>query len=180
MYDRKSKVFTAIDPESTLYHLDESLCRDAEVDVYTGLAYVKRLETGANGREQQIFYVWPVVKETDTEGNLIGRRKILTGRPAEIMEGSESAYITGTWNPEAETFEKRLEPVLDEFGLVKYYPESGVLYKKGEPVYDRDGDYVTYRYEDLLEMENRAAYHLNEREHLLQWDSLRMRRTICR
>lgn len=168
VYDRKSKVFTAIDPESTLYHLDESLCREAEVDVYTGLAYVKRMETGANGREQQIFYVWPVVKETDTEGNLIGRRKILTGRPAEIMEGSESAYITGTWNPEAETFEKRLEPALDEFGLVKYYPESGALYKKGEPVYDRDGDYVTYRYEDLLEMENRAAYHLNEREHLLQ------------
>ena len=28
--------------------------------------------------------------------------------PAEIMEGSESAYITGTWNPEAESFEKRL------------------------------------------------------------------------
>ena len=110
------------------------------------------METGANGREQQIFYVWPVVKETDAAGNLISRRKILTGRPAEIMEGSESAYITGTWNPEAETFEKRLEPALDEFGLVKYYPESGALYKKGEPVYDRDGDYVTYRYEDLLEM----------------------------
>lgn len=52
-----------------------------------------------------------------------------------------------------------MEPVLDEFGLVKYYPESGALYKKGEPVYDRDGDYVTYRYEELLEMENRAAYH---------------------
>lgn len=51
-----------------------------------------------------------------------------------------------------------MEPVLDEFGLVKYYPESGAVYKKGESVYDRDGDYVTYRYEDLLEMENRAAY----------------------
>ena len=26
---------------------------------------------------------------------------------------------------------------------------------------------MTYRYEDLLEMENRAAYHLNRREDLL-------------
>ena len=83
------------------------------------------------------------------------------------MEGSENAYITGTWNTETGVFEKWMEPVLDEFGLVKYYPESGALYKKGEPVYDRDGDYVTYRYEELLEMENRAAYHLNEREKLL-------------
>ena len=168
VYDRKSKVFTATDPETTLFHLNGSLCRDAEVDAYTGLAYVKKTEIGSNGREQQVFYVWPVVKETDTAGNLTGRRKILTGRPAEIMEGSENAYITGTWNTETRVFEKWMEPVLDEFGLVKYYPESGALYKKGEPVYDRDGDYVTYRYEDLLEMENRAAYHLNEREHLLQ------------
>ena len=167
VYDRKSKVFTAMDPETILFHLDGSLCRDAEVDAYTGLAYVKKTEIGSNGREQQVFYVWPVVKETDTAGNLTGRRKILTGRPAEIMEGSENAYITGTWNTETGVFEKWMEPVLDEFGLVKYYPESGALYKKGEPVYDRDGDYVTYRYEDLLEMENRAAYHLNEREKLL-------------
>ena len=167
VYDRKSKVFTATDPETTLFHLDGSLCRDAEVDAYTGLAYVKKTEIGSNGREQQVFYVWPVVKETDTAGNLTGRRKILTGRPAEIMEGSENAYITGTWSTETGVFEKWMEPVLDEFGLVKYYPESGALYKKGEPVYDRDGDYVTYRYEELLEMENRAAYHLNEREKLL-------------
>ena len=100
VYDRKSKVFTATDPETTLFHLDGSLCRDAEVDAYTGLAYVKKTEIGSNGREQQVFYVWPVVKETDTAGNLTGRRKILTGRPAEIMEGSENAYITGTWNTE--------------------------------------------------------------------------------
>ena len=56
---------------------------------------------------------------------------VLTGRPAEIMEGSENAYITGTWNTETRVFEKWMEPVLDEFGLVKYYPESGALYKKG-------------------------------------------------
>ena len=85
---------------------------------------MKKTEIGSNGREQQVFYVWPVVKETDTAGNLTGRRKILTGRPAEIMEGSENAYITGTWNTETGVFEKWMEPVLDEFGLVKYYPES--------------------------------------------------------
>ena len=77
-------------------------------------------------------------------------------------------------------FENWNGPVLDEFGLVKYYPESGALYKKGEPVYDRDGDYVTYRYEELLEMENRAAYHLNEREKLLDVGIRRMRRMTCR
>lgn len=33
------------------------------------------------------------------------KKKILTGRPAEIMEGSENAYITGTWNTETGVFE---------------------------------------------------------------------------
>ncbi len=167
VYDRKSKAFTSMDPETTLFHLDSFLCRDAETDPYTGLAYVRKMEIGRYGRERPVFYVWPVVKETDSSGNLIGRRKILTGRPAEIAEETENAYITGTWNPKTGRFEKKMEPVLDEFGLVKYYPESGAVYKKGESVYDRDGDYVTYRYEDLLEMENRAAYHLNRREDLL-------------
>ncbi len=166
VYDRKSKAFTSLDQGTSLYHLDENLCRDAQIDPYTGLAYVEKLETGDNGKEQKVLYVWPVIKETNQTGELIGRRKILTGRPAEIAEGSENAYLTGTWNPETGTFEKQMEPVLDEFGLVKYYPESGAVYKKGTPVYDRDGDYVTYRYDDSLEMENRAAYHVNERDDL--------------
>lgn len=106
MYDRKSKVFTATDPETTLFHLDGSLCRDAEVMLHRlGICEEDRNQ-GSNGREQQVFYVWPVVKETDTAGNMTGRRKILTGRPAEIMEGSENAYITGTWNTETGIFEK--------------------------------------------------------------------------
>ena len=45
-----------------------------------GLAYVKRTETGANGREQQVFYVWPVVKETDTAGNLTRQKKNTDGK----------------------------------------------------------------------------------------------------
>ena len=166
VYDRRSKAFTSLDQGTSLYHLDENLCRDAQTDPYTGLAYVEKLETSDNGKEQKVLYVWPVIKETNQAGELIGRRKILTGRPAEIAEGSENAYLTGTWNQETGTFEKQMEPVLDEFGLVKYYPESGVVYKKGTPVYDRDGDYVTYRYDDLLEMENRAVYHVNERDDL--------------
>ena len=95
-----------MDPETTLFHLDPFLCRDAETDPYTGLAYVRKMEIGRYGRERPVFYVWPVVKETDSSGNLIGRRKILTGRPAEIAEETENAYITGTWNPKTGRFEK--------------------------------------------------------------------------
>lgn len=107
VYDRKSKAFTSMDPETTLFHLDSFLCRDAETDPYTGLAYVRKMEIGRYGRERPVFYVWPVVKETDSSGNLIGRRKILTGRPAEIAEETENAYITGTWNPKTGRFEKK-------------------------------------------------------------------------
>ena len=46
-------------------------------------------------------------KEDGFIRNLIGRRKILTGRPAEIAEETENAYITGTWNPKTGRFEKR-------------------------------------------------------------------------
>lgn len=168
VYDRRAKAFLKVDRDTTLYHLDENLCRDAQVDSYTGLAYVEKTEIGENGREQTICYVWPVTKETDVKGNLIGRRKILTGRPAEIMEGSEHAYLTGSWNPETGKFEKRMAPVYDAFGLVKYYPESSAEYQKGEIIKDRDGDYVTYRYDDLLELYNRAAYGIKERNFLFE------------
>ena len=58
LYDRKSKAgLTSMDPETTLFHLDPFLCRDAETDPYTGLAYVRKMEIGRYGRERPVFYV---------------------------------------------------------------------------------------------------------------------------
>ena len=38
----KQKAFLEVDRDTTVYHLDEHLCRDAQVDTYTGLAYVEK------------------------------------------------------------------------------------------------------------------------------------------
>ena len=46
----------------------------------------------------------------------------------------------------------------DRYGLAEYYLVSGETYQKGEAVYDRDGDFVRYRYDDLLSFYNDAAY----------------------
>ena len=50
-----------------------------------------------------------------------------------------------------EKLEKRLKPFYDSYGMVRYYPVNGETYKKGEAVYDRDGDYLYFRYDDLLD-----------------------------
>ena len=41
VYDGKAKAFTALDENTRLYHLDENLCRDAQGDASSGLAYVE-------------------------------------------------------------------------------------------------------------------------------------------
>lgn len=157
VYDKGARAFLTVPDSLTIYHLDEKLHRDSVVDGYTGLAYVEH-EKG--------LFVWPVTVTKDSKGNVISRDKILTGRPAEIHADSENAYITGTFMDGK--FEKQLEPVYDIHGLVRYYLRSGETYKKGEAVYDRDGDYVRYKYEDLLEEYNRAAYQI--KEHGLLWN----------
>lgn len=60
---------------------------------------------------------------------------------------------------------KSVNPVVGSHGLPKYYQRSDQVYKKGEPVYDIDHDYVRYRYYDLLPAFNRNAYRINN-----QWD----------
>lgn len=157
-YDRQAKAFTAQDDDTVIYHLDEKLVRDSQVDGYTGLAYVMKSGKGPLGRDEDHFYVWPVTVLKDENGAVIGREKILTGRPGEMNAGTESAYITGTWNPETGRFEKRMRPKLDPYGMVLYYPPNDNVYSKGEPIYDRDGDYLGYRYDDLLDEYNRASY----------------------
>ena len=47
---------------------------------------------------------------------------------------------------------------MNENGLPVYYQRSDQTYIKGYPVYDRDGDYVRYRYSDLLRAYNANAW----------------------
>ena len=47
-----------------------------------------------------------------------------------------------------------------KMGLPVYYQRSDQTYIKGYPVYDRDGDYVRYRYSDLLRAYNANAWDL--------------------
>ena len=156
VYDRKTKAFTKLDGDTRIYHLDEDLCRDALVDGYTGLAYV---ETAASGEgENASIFVWPVTEIKNIKGQLVAREKILTGRPGEKNEGTEQAYITGSVKNNGSNFEKTMNPVYNRHGLVQYYPEREEAYKKGSPLYDRDGEYMGYQYEELLELFNSAAY----------------------
>ena len=54
-----------------------------------------------------------------------------------------------------------MNPVLNGHGLPEYYQKFGQTYKKGDPVYDIDGDYVRYKYDDLLSAYNSASYSIN-------------------
>ena len=98
-YDRKSKVFyRGIWIPDRHHHPRWILCRDVEVDAYTGLGICKEDRNRIKMEENSNVFpcMAPVVKETDTAGKSgLEEEKILTGRPAEIMEGSENAYITG-------------------------------------------------------------------------------------
>jgi hypothetical protein len=147
VYDGSAKGFSRVPETITIYHLDGSGRRDALVDGYTGLAYAEE-----NGKK----YAWPVTVSRRDDGTVISRDKILTGRPAEVHADTAQAYITGSVRDGE--LEKRLEPVYDRYGLAEYYLVSGETYQKGEAVYDRDGDFVRYRYDDLLSFYNDAAY----------------------
>lgn len=163
-YDSGAKAFKNLDKASVLYHLDKNLCRDAQVDGYTGLAYVEK--SVPKDPKETRYYVWPVTVAYKADGTVLAREKILTGRPGEIHAGTENAYITGSWNAAEKRFEKRMRPVYDAFGMIQYYQKSRDRYEKGKDVYDRDGDYVRYQYDDLLEWYNRAAYTIRDCESL--------------
>ncbi len=166
VYDPGAKAFLSMDPGTEIYHLNQEMQRDACVDPYTGLAYVEKSGTGPLGKDEAHYFVWPVISFYDPYGNRIAREKILTGRPGEVNAGTENAYLTGTWDPETGKLEKRLKPFYDSYGMVRYYPVNGETYKKGEAVYDRDGDYLYFRYDDLLEQYHKASYTIGEPETL--------------
>lgn len=158
VYDAREKAFTGIHEETVIYHLDENSCRNSKVDPYLGLAFVDGPISREETRGAEQIYVWPVKELKGTNGEIIRREKILTGRPGEKFAGTENAYITGTKNGHSQVFEKTMNPVYDRYGLVEYYPSNSYGYKKGNAQYDRDGEYIGYQYEDLLELYNQAAY----------------------
>lgn len=171
VYRPKEKAFTALGEQTVLYHLDDELCRDAQVDPYTGLAYLEKTDIGVRRKTEITYYLWPVTVSRSENGEVLAMEKILTGRPGEIQAGTEQAYLTGTWNAAEKRFEKKLRPYYDLWGLAGYYKKSSLSYQKGEVIRDRDGDAIRYRYDDLLESYNRAAYTLLDHEMLFDADN---------
>lgn len=149
-YVAADKIFS-LSAGTVMYHLDSDGNRDAYVNPTTGMAYTK---------EGEKLLVWPVkVSETEA-GAVIAREKIRTFRIASINADTDQEYITGTYD--GSSLAKRLNPVLDRHGLPAYYQRSGQTYQKGAPIYDIDGDYVRYKYDDLLSAYNEAAYRIND------------------
>ncbi|MFT4104987.1 MAG: SpaA isopeptide-forming pilin-related protein [Lacrimispora sp.] len=144
------KIFS-LSSGTIMYHLDSNGNRDAYVNPTTGMAYAK---------EGEKLLVWSVkVSKTET-GAVIAREKIRTSRIASINADKDQEYMTGTYD--GNSLAKRLNPVLDHHGLPEYYQRSAETYKKGTPIYDIDGDYVRYKYDDLLPAYNEAAYRIND------------------
>ncbi|MEX0125517.1 prealbumin-like fold domain-containing protein, partial [Clostridium butyricum] len=105
--------------------------------------------------------VWPVKLSKNKTGAIIAREKIRTFRIATVNADTDQEYTTGTY--QGKTFQKSMNPVFNGHGLPEYYQKSEETYKKGDPIYDIDGDYVRYKYDDLLEAFNRAAYRINHK-----------------
>jgi hypothetical protein len=149
-----------LSPGTILYHLDSNGNRDAYVDPTTGMAYARN--SGADpAKEGEKILIWPVKISRTQTGAVIAREKIRTWRIAAINADTDQEYITGTYNGNG--FNKNMNPVLNGHGLPEYYQRSDLTYKKGDPVYDIDGDYVRYKYDDLLPAYNNAAYRINDK-----------------
>lgn len=172
IYSAKDRAFTKLDEDMVIYHLDENKCRDAQVDGYTGLAYVEKSVVGKRGKEEVQYYIWPVTEIKDEKGEVFTREKILTGRPGEKNSGTSQGYLTGTAQGESGVFDKKMNPIVNENGLVVYYPSSSVEYKKGTEVLDRDGEAIGYQYDDLLEEYGLAGYRITEDPEIYGEESL--------
>ncbi len=151
-YNRKDRVFDRVPEGTEFFHLDAQGNRDARVDPWTGMAYVTEEKTGN-------ILVWPVRISRDAYGNIIAREKIATSRIAAIGADTGEEYTIGTYKEEG--FEKTVNPVLTKNGLPAWYPRSSERYVKGWPVFDRDHDFVRYRFSDLLNPWNFNAWDLN-------------------
>ena len=146
-----------------LYHVDSDGNRDAKIDPATGMAYTTEVGTDQRGKKYERILVWPVNVSKTVNGAVIAQEKIKTYRIASIHADTEAEYTIGTYD--GTMLKKSVNPVVGSHGLPDYYQRSDQVYKKGEPVYDIDHDYVRYRYYDLLPAFNRNAYRINN-----QWD----------
>lgn len=150
-YSAADKTFS-LSSGTVMYHLDSDGNRDAYVNPTTGMAFT---------REGQKLLVWPVKISRTENGAVIAREKIKTWRIASVNADTDQEYVTGTYD--GNNLAKSVNPVLNGHGLPEYYQRSEATYKKGDPVYDIDGDYVRYRYDDLLSAYNDAAYKINDK-----------------
>lgn len=151
-YNAKDRVFDRVPEGTMLYHLDAEKNRDSQVEPYTGMAYVVEGKTGK-------IMVWPVKISKDQYGNVTAREKITTGRIATMEADTEREWTVGTLKEGR--FKKTVNPILNEHGQPVYYRRTDVIYQKGSPVYDRDGDYIRYRYDDKLKQFNDNAWRID-------------------
>lgn len=156
-YNEKDHVFEKVPAGTEMFHLDADKNRDSRTAPYTGMAYVE----ADDGR----IMVWPVRISKDEYGNVIAREKITTSRIATINADTKDEFTIGTYKDGA--FRKVMNPVLNGHGQPDYYQKSEELYSKGRPVYDRDGDYVRYRYDDKLKAYNDNAWRIETNRDLL-------------
>lgn len=111
-YSKENRTVTA-DAGTLMYHLDPDGNRDALVDPYNGMAYV---------RDGEKYLVWTVDISRDASGNTDTMDKITTSRPATVGENDESLY------GDAVTISKAVRPDGAAVpGTVKTYtyPETG-------------------------------------------------------
>lgn len=151
VYDNAAKAFITVPPDAVVYHLDHNGNPDAMVNPYTGMAY-------ALSTDNKIV-VWPTTIIKDASGKVIARNKIKTSRIATIHADTREEYIGGTFDSrKPESFQKWMKPVLNRYGLVRYYAKSGERYETSRPVHDRDGTFGYDLYADALPAYNEDAY----------------------
>ena len=175
-YDEQEKEIN-LGEGTIIYHLDEDGNRDAMVDPRTGIAYIEEeIENPGgssdihhvNGNNSKI-YVWPVNIHYDGSGSKTFE-KIKTNRIATINADTADEYTIGTYDSDTDTFDKSVNPTLDEHGMPIYYQKSEDTYVKGSDRYDRDGDYLGYGYTDHLDNQNLNAYEIKDHDNLYNGD----------
>lgn len=178
-----------------MYHLDADGNRDSLVDPQTGIAYIEETITPPEGHDNihdvnetastsnTKIFVWPVNVFRDGSGSTSGNQngsltfqKIITTRLATINADTENEYTTGTYHSgqdgNEESFEKSMNPVLDQYGHPIYYRKSDETYIKGSDTWDYDGDeYTGFVYKDSLDTENEDSYSVNNHDKLYNGDA---------
>ncbi|MSS36527.1 MSCRAMM family protein [Clostridium porci] len=176
--------------DTVIYHLDKDGNRDSMVDPQTGIAYIEEAIEPKEGhdnihggndtdstKDAKIF-VWPVNVFYDGSGASAGNekgsrtfQKIMTTRVATFNAYTANEHTTGTYDSESNRFEKKMNPVLDQYGHPVYYRQSDETYVKGEDRFDYDGDeYLGYVYKDSLDDDNENAYTINDHDTLYNGD----------